>query len=208
MAHLPAVNGLIERAIRRDTDAFAELYRLHSQRIFRHVYYITGKKQEADDITSDTFLKAWSAIDRYEDRGVPIENWLLKIAHNLATRYIKRMRPTLPVELAENQAHPSRLPEQVVEAQFEAASVRAAILQLPPIQRQVVIWRFIENMSYAEVEALLGKSQGAIRVIQFRALARMRAVLEASMPGEKPRRARLARVKAKVGAVREPALVG
>ncbi len=175
----------------RDSDAFAALYEQHAPRIYRHILYMVGRAQEADELTNETFLLAWKAIDRYEDRGVPIENWLLRIGHNLATKNLRRRKPTVCVDYMDIESNPDRGPEQVLQAAAEAQTVRNAILQLPDVQRQVIVWRFLESMSYDEVEALLGKSKGAIRLIQFRALKRLRELLE-----EEPERAAPARKQA------------
>ena len=172
-------NDVIKRAIQRDVEAFGEIYSRHSARIFRHIYYLTSSKQEADDLTSETFLQAWKAIHRYEDRGLPLENWLLRIGHNLAIKHLKRRRNHAPLEHvpAEELSSTESLSDQVAEE----AVIRSALLALPGVQRQVIVWRFLESMSYGEVEVLLGKSQGAIRVIQHRALKNLRSLLEGNL---------------------------
>jgi RNA polymerase sigma-70 factor (ECF subfamily) len=170
---------VIARAQRGDREAFTEIYRSHSRRVFRHIYYLTRDTQESDDLTNETFLRVWRVIDKYEDRGLPIENWLLKIGHNLATRHLKRRRPTQDIETVSIEDSPDRLPEHLAEVASDAESVRAAVMQLPDLPRQVIIWRFLENMSYEEVGRIVRKSNGAIRVIQFRALKQLRGILEA-----------------------------
>lgn len=176
-AHEQSVIALAQRG---DREAFTDIYREHSQRVFRHICYLIGDIQEADDLTNETFLRAWRVIDKYEDRGLPIENWLLKIGHNLAVRHLKQRRPTHDIEDVHLEDSPDRLPERLAEVACDIETVRAAILQLPDLPRQVIIWRFLEGMSYEEVQAILGKSNGAIRVIQFRALKQLRAILESA----------------------------
>jgi DNA-directed RNA polymerase specialized sigma24 family protein len=75
---------LVERATGRDAEAFGQLYDMHVVRVYRHIYYLVNSISEAEDLTAQTFLQAWEAMDRYEDRGVPFVSWLLRIAHNLA----------------------------------------------------------------------------------------------------------------------------
>jgi RNA polymerase sigma-70 factor (ECF subfamily) len=184
---------VIARAIARDQDAFAQIYTEHAPRVFRHLHYMTGNRQEADDLTSETFLRAWKAIDRYEDRGLPISNWLLRIGQNVAVRHLKGRRLGVSLEDVDVEADSRFSPEGVLDWTFEAHRVRQAILTLPDVQRQVIIWRFIEHMSIEEVEGMLSKSPGAIRVLQHRALKRLRETLAgtASKPGKArwPRRA-------------------
>jgi len=174
---------VVARAIERDHEAFAELYRRFSPRVFRHVYYIVGTKHEADDLTSETFLRAWKAIDRYEDRGLSIEYWLLRIAHNTAAKYLKRRRPVISTGEIDIEADAGRSPERVLESSSQADAVRAAILRLRDTPRQVIVWRFLEDLSYDEVEKILGKSKATIRVIQYRALKQLRDLLEEPVSG-------------------------
>jgi RNA polymerase sigma-70 factor (ECF subfamily) len=179
MAQAAPEADVVALAIGGDVDAFTEIYKTHSARVFRHLNYLLGDRAEADDLTNETFLRAWKVIDRYEDRGLRIENWLLKIGHNLAVRQLKKKRPTHDIESLTIQDAPEARPESIAEMASEALEVRQAILKLPDIPRQVIIWRFLEGMDYEEIEKMLGKSNGAIRVIQFRALKQLRIILEA-----------------------------
>src|SRR5205809_1149631 len=83
---------LAARAIQRDAEAFAELYDQNVVRVYRHIYYLVNDSREAEDLTAQTFLKAWEAIDRYHDRGAPIIAWLLRIGHNLTISYLRSKR--------------------------------------------------------------------------------------------------------------------
>jgi RNA polymerase sigma-70 factor, ECF subfamily len=176
-------SNLITAAKSGDREAFAEIFRMHSQRVYRHICYITGDAHEADDLTSETFIQAWKSIPKYEDRGVPIEHWLLKIGHRMATHHLKRRKPTQDIDGVKLEDPSERRPEHLIELAGEVDKLRAAVVQLPEVQRQVIVWRFIEGLSYGEVADLLGKSSGAIRVIQFRALKELRELLsQAELP--------------------------
>jgi RNA polymerase sigma-70 factor (ECF subfamily) len=173
-----SASDLVALAVSGDRDAFAEIYQLHASRVMRHIVYLTSDYHLADELTNETFLKAWKVIDRYEDRGLPIENWLLKIGHNLATRHLKKRRITRDIETVTIEAEDDTSPERRAELASDAQTLREAILQLPEMSRQVIVWRFLEGMSYEECERMLGKSNGAIRVCQFRALKQLRQILE------------------------------
>src|SRR5438874_11034750 len=136
---------LTARATRRDAEAFSELYVLFHKRVYRHLYYFVGSHHEADDLTSETFLRAWKAIERYEDRGLSIEAWPLKMAHNLGVHHLRGRKPNLCVDDVELESH-GHSPERVAEIMAEATVVRNAILALPDVQRQVIVWRFLENL--------------------------------------------------------------
>jgi RNA polymerase sigma-70 factor, ECF subfamily len=176
----PSESDLVGRAIQRDREAFTCLYDRCVDQIYRHVYYKVSNQADAEDITQETFVKAWKAIDRYRDTGSPFAAWLITIARNLIADHYKR-RPNLVNldDLAEQlAAHPSTEPEKLAEAAFNQETVRRAVLKLKPDQQQVVMMRFIDGFSYEEIARALNKSQGAVRVIQFRALNELKKWLK------------------------------
>jgi len=173
---------LVLRAIERDEDAFGELYERHVSRVYKHIYYMVGNAAEAEDLTAQTFLKAWEAIDRYQVRGAPFVSWLLRIAHNLGVSYLRSKRETAQVHEGLVDDKPRRDPEAVAERSAEEQLVRDAILKLRDEQRQVIILRFIEDLEYTEVAEIIGKSVAAIRVIQHRALNSLRKQIKALDP--------------------------
>jgi RNA polymerase sigma-70 factor (ECF subfamily) len=165
---------LVLRAIQRDHDAFGELYDRHVVRVYRHIYYMVGNAAEAEDLTAQTFLRAWEAIERYQVRGAPFVSWLLRIAHNLGVSHLRARRETSQVHEGILDDKWRRDPEAAFEQTADEALVREAILKLREEQRQVIILRFIEDLDYREVAEIIGKSVAAIRVIQHRALNSLR----------------------------------
>ena len=83
---------LVLRAIQKDQEAFGELYDRHAVRVYRHIYYMVGNAAEAEDLTAQTFLRAWEAVERYQVRGAPFVSWLLRIAHNLGVSHLRSKR--------------------------------------------------------------------------------------------------------------------
>ncbi len=165
---------LVERAVRRDPEAFGELYDRHVVRVYRHIYYLVGSPAEAEDLTAQTFLQAWEAIERYQIRGAPFVSWLLRIAHNLAVSYLRSKRERAQLHDGIVDEGTRRDPEAVAEQKADEERVREAILGLRDEQRQVIILRFVEDLEYPEVAQIIGKSVAAIRVIQHRALNALR----------------------------------
>ena len=165
---------LVMRAIEKDQDAFGELYDRHVVRVYRHIYYMVGSATEAEDLTAQTFLRAWEAIERYQVRGAPFVSWLLRIAHNLGVSYLRGKRESS--ELHDGIVDPKMRvdPESSFAQTADEELVREAILLLREEQRQVIILRFIEDLDYREVSEIIGKSVAAIRVIQHRALNSLR----------------------------------
>jgi RNA polymerase sigma-70 factor (ECF subfamily) len=165
---------LVLRAIQKDQDAFGELYDRHVVRVYRHIYYMVGSPAEAEDLTAQTFLRAWEAIERYQVRGAPFVSWLLRIAHNLGVSHLRSKRESSQLHDGIVDDKLRRDPEWVYQQTAEEELVHAAILKLREEQRQVIILRFIEDLDYREVAEIIGKSVAAIRVIQHRALNSLR----------------------------------
>jgi RNA polymerase sigma-70 factor (ECF subfamily) len=169
---------LITRARHRDSLAFGVLYERYVDRVYRYIIYRTTNTAIAEDLTAEVFLNAWRSIERYEDRGYMLSTWLLRLAHNEVTDYYRTNRHD--VSLPDNDDYvASKLlePSQFVELQMEQETLLQALQQLPDEWRQVVILRFIEGLPFEEVAAIIGKSSGACRVIQHRALGRLRELL-------------------------------
>jgi RNA polymerase sigma-70 factor (ECF subfamily) len=162
-----------------DADAFSELYMRHFDRIYRYIYYKTGHVAVAEDLSEKAFLKAWEAIGRYEQRSCGFLAWLYRIAHNVVTDYYRTKKDTVSLEALPPllELVDEKAPEKIVAGQEEVARLQAAIAQLPDEQQQVIILRFIEGIGHAEVAAIIGKSEGASRVVQCRALAALHDIL-------------------------------
>ena len=172
--------ALVERATRRDEEAFGALYDMHVSRVYRHVYYMVGNAAEAEDLTAQAFLQAWAAIERYQVRGAPFVSWVMRIAHNLGVSHLRSRKPG--AELPETLVDKSREgnPEEVLQRQAEGDRVREAILHLRDEHRRVIILRFVQDLDYREVAEIVGKSVPAVRVIQHRALNALRKQMRPS----------------------------
>jgi RNA polymerase sigma-70 factor, ECF subfamily len=171
---------LISLAAAGNREAFGRLYERYKLRVFRHAYFLSGDAQLAEDLTAQTFLNALQAIPRYQSRGVPFAAWLLRIACNLTINYRKAAKNNghaqLPEALeAEGAAYS---PEDSCELKDNSTRVWEEVRHLPPEQRQVIVMRFIDDLSYQDIAEVLGKTVGAVRVIQFRALSNLRHMLD------------------------------
>jgi len=172
---------LIAGAAKGDREAFGALYERYVFKVFRHVYYLTSNLHTAEDLTAQTFLKALEAIHRYEMRGVPFLAWLLRIAYNLTVNHRKvraNGNGTAPLpDAVEVQGTPYS-PEASCEAKADGERVWQEVRTLRGDQRQVIVMRFVDGLSYSDVAKVLDKSVGAVRVIQYRALCALRRRLE------------------------------
>jgi RNA polymerase sigma-70 factor (ECF subfamily) len=164
-------------AVGGDSSAFARLYDLHADRVYRHVLYRVGNRPDAEDITQQVFLQGWRAIGKYELRSTPFIAWLLTIAHNAVISFVRREKATDPIDLEPATAERWANPEAETMAKYDQLAVRRAILRLKADQQQVILMRFVENIEYPDVAAALGKNEGYIRVIQHRALLELKRLL-------------------------------
>lgn len=170
---------LIERAKSDDADAFGKLYDMYVDRIYRHVYYRVGNATDSEDLTQEVFMKAWQAIGRYKITGTPFLAWLMRISHNLVVdSYRKKKKDELHLDDDSWITDSAPTPEEAAELGYGQKRLRRAILELHGDQQQVLMMHFIEGFTYAEIASSLGKREGAIRVIQHRALTRLRQILE------------------------------
>jgi RNA polymerase sigma-70 factor (ECF subfamily) len=170
------VKRLAWQASRLDTAAFGDLYRLYFPQVFQYVTSRVGGRQEAEDLTNTIFEKALAAMGRYEPSPAQFSTWLYTIARNVVIDHYRKRR--LPVEQdAENElgrsADPAGDPEAKVLADERRRRLREAILELTDEQRQVLGCRFFFNLSVHEVAQAMGKTEGAVKALQFRALERL-----------------------------------
>lgn len=170
---------LIARAARGDREAFGALYERYVFKVFRHVYHLTSDVHTAEDLTAQTFLNALEAIPRYEMRGVPFLAWLLRIGYNLTINHRKvRKNGAAPLPEAVQVQGTLYSPEASCEAKADGERLWQGVRTLRGDQRQVIVMRFIDGLSYPDIAKVLGKSIGAVRVIQYRALCALRRRLE------------------------------
>jgi RNA polymerase sigma-70 factor (ECF subfamily) len=173
-------SALVERAVAGDADAFGALYSQHLNAIYRYVYFRVGNTRDAEDLTEQTFLKAWEALPDYNQRGNPFTSWLYRIAHNVVVDHHRRQKPIVSTSLvttrvAQESKQPTAL-DQVIQAE-EADALASAIAQLPDEYQQIIILRFVEGLRHTEVSLIMDKSEGACRVMQHRALAALNQLL-------------------------------
>ena len=164
-------------AKRPDETTLASLYEEYYDRIARYAYVRIGNRGDAEDIAGEVFLKALQALKTYRERGVPIQAWLFRIAHNLVVDHLRKTtkRKTVPIEsvLIESGVNPATVAEKNIE--FERAT--SAMEQLTREQREVLGLRFFGGLSSKEVAGILKKSDGAVREMQRAAIEKLRKLL-------------------------------
>lgn len=164
--------ALVSRAVKGDSEAFGTLYSRYMDAIYRYIFFRVGEDLEAEDLTEEVFIRAWEALPEYQIGEHPFKSWLYRIAHNLVVDHHRKQRPVSIPDL-DLHHHPDTAPshEEGLVSKQDAAHLAYAVQQLSDEEQQVVILRFVEGLSHREVAELIGKTEGACRVIQHRALA-------------------------------------
>jgi RNA polymerase sigma-70 factor, ECF subfamily len=170
---------LVNRAQSGDTEAFGLLYDEYGAAVYRFIYARVGSVALAEDLTSDTFLRALRALDSFHWQGRDFGAWLVTIARNLITDHFKSGRVRLESPTDEIETHDSSThgPEFDVLTAITADAVRQAVSALPAEQRDCLTMRFFAGMSIAETAKALDKSEGAIKQLQLRAVRQLAKVI-------------------------------
>ena len=165
------VRRLVERGREGDREALEELYLIHFDRIYSYLHMSVGNRHDAEDLTTQTFLKMLESIGRFQFRSAPFSAWLFRIAHNLAMDHFRASRR---IQLEEEVPEP--VGDAEVSAEVEAfksigrASMLDLIEELSPEQKQVLTLKFVFDFSNVDVATILGKTEGAVKSLQHRAL--------------------------------------
>jgi RNA polymerase sigma-70 factor, ECF subfamily len=166
------MRSLVERAQHDDRSALEELYLLHFDRIYSYLHMSVGSRHDAEDLTTQTFVKMLEAIGRFRWRSVPFSAWLFRIAHNLAMDHFRASRRWQPEEeISESVLGEESSAEDQALDSLGQTSMLELIDRLSPEQRQVLTLKFVFRFSNGEVASILDKSEGAVKSLQHRALA-------------------------------------
>lgn len=166
----------IARASQGDPEAFTFIYERYVKRIYNYVYYRIGSETDAEDITSRVFYRAFGHIGNYVDKGVPFSAWLYRIAHNLVANWHRDSHRRKEVPLEDQLEMPAHIdhPERAMEQSQEMELLLKGIRRLSPDRQQLLILKFVEDYSNAEIGEIMGKSEGAIKSLYHRALMALR----------------------------------
>ncbi|MGV9880454.1 ECF subfamily RNA polymerase sigma factor, BldN family [Streptomyces sp. NPDC003006] len=170
---------LVERAQAGEADAFGRLYDQYSDTVYRYIYYRVGGKATAEDLTSETFLRALRRIGTFTWQGRDFGAWLVTIARNLVADHFKSSRFRLEVTTGEmlDANEVERSPEDSVLESLSNAALLEAVRRLNPQQQECVTLRFLQGLSVAETARVMGKNEGAIKTLQYRAVRTLARLL-------------------------------
>ena len=179
MSDAVRTRAIIARARAGDAAAFGELYDDYSARVYRFMLAQVREPADAEDLTHEVFLKVIGSLGLYEDRGLPFGAWLFRVARNTFIDFGRKERPSTTLDDTTGRARGDVEHGPLDELAADRADIRAALVQLTPDQREVILLRFFAGLAPREIGALIGKREGSVRALQFRALATLRRHLGA-----------------------------
>lgn len=178
LSRVDGEENLIQAAVRGESSAFGTLYDLYQPRIYRFVLIKVGHREEAEDLTHQVFLSAWQNMKSYRSKGFPFSSWLYRIARNKVVDFYRTKRESSSID----QIDPEFFIEPAVQhlnidLGIERDRVMMAIQKLESNYQDVVVLRFVEDMSVEEVAKTLKRSSGSVKVTQHRAIKKLKEIL-------------------------------
>jgi len=169
--------NVFSKAKAGDSGAFGEIYNLFFQKIYRFVYFRTSHKETAEDLAEEIFLKAYGKIASLRD-GDALEGWLYQIARNAIIDYYRQKKATVPIEELENTLEYEANIVDIANTDQNQKLILEALKQMPAEQQIVVKLKFFEQLDNAVIAEMIHKTEGALRVIQHRALKRLQELID------------------------------
>ena len=169
---------LIQSAVGGDSSAFGSLYDRYQPAIYRFIVVKVGSREEAEDITHHVFLSAWQKVGTYKHRGHPFSSWLYQIARNMVIDHYRSRKDDVSLDKIDPES--SIIPAVAqfdLSTKMQLQAVHRAIVELKPDYQDVIVLRFIEDMSLKEAAAILKKSEGAVKLAQHRAIKELKKKL-------------------------------
>jgi RNA polymerase sigma-70 factor (ECF subfamily) len=170
---------LLKQAQQGDAEAFGALYERHAAAIFRYLFVHLSSRSDAEDLTSEVFLRAWQSLPRYQQRGVPFRAFLFRIAHNALVDQYRQGQHAHP-QVQENDPAPledMHSPDETLIGEMDRQELSRLLAGLRADYRTVLVLRFLSQLSPVETAAVMQRTPGAVRILQHRALEALRQKL-------------------------------
>src|SRR3990167_1786834 len=167
----------LERAQNGDSAAFSRLYDEFAEKLYRFIFFRVGHKEVAEDVLSDTFVKAWQKLKQINSPAA-LSGWLYQIARNNIIDYYRIKKDFVPIEEVAEFLEDAVNPIDTVNLNLDQAKIFELLIHLPPEQRLVIQYKFFEDLTNEEIAYVLGKTEGAVRVIQHRALIKLKELVK------------------------------
>jgi RNA polymerase sigma-70 factor (ECF subfamily) len=168
---------VIKQVKNGDAEAFGMLYEQYAEMVFRYVYAHLDSRLDAEDLTEEIFIRAWRALPKYDERGLPFSAFLFRIARNSLIDHYRQRKAVQSIEEGELAAREAG-PEEAVEGRMVEGDLRERLGRLREDYRNVLVYRFLSGMTPEETAGVMQRSVGAVRVLQHRALSALKDLME------------------------------
>ncbi len=170
---------LVERA-KKDPEAFGVLYERYVDQIYQYVFYRTGNRYDAEDLTAKTFYKALANLNSYRYRGLPFSAWLYRIAHNLVANWHRdrQRRKVIRLDSLVLAGKERQATEDLIESGERVEALREAIARVAPDRQELLILKLVTGLSNKEIGTVMGRSEGAIKALYHRTLLALKKDLQ------------------------------
>jgi len=172
-----AVERLVAAAKAGDPEAFGSLFDVYYGPVYRYVASRVGRPSDAEDLAQLVFVKVLESLPRYEQRGVPFGGWLFRLARNVVIDHVRTRREHVTLEVIVEKSTDERGPDELAVLRQEMDSIAHALRRLTPDQREAVELRFFAGLSAKDAAEAMGRQEGTVRGLQFRAIAALRREL-------------------------------
>jgi RNA polymerase sigma-70 factor (ECF subfamily) len=172
-----AVERLVAAAKAGDPEAFGSLFDVYYGPVYRYVASRVGRPSDAEDLAQLVFVKALESLPRYEQRGVPFGGWLFRLARNVVIDHVRTRRDHVTLDVIVEKSTDDQGPDELAVLRQEMDSIAHALRRLTPEQREAVELRFFAGLSAKEAAEAMGRQEGTVRGLQFRAIAALRREL-------------------------------
>lgn len=170
---------ILQRAIAGESSAFGLLYDEYQPAIYRFIYLKVSNREEAEDLTHHVFLSAWQHIGTFEEQGIPFSSWLYRIARNRVIDYYRTNKHTqeldaFPEEVFADLSHDTH---ESLHKKDLLQRVHTSLTKLPQDQHDIILFRYVQELSYDEIARIMKKNPATVRVLQHRAVAKLKKIL-------------------------------
>ncbi|OGY64722.1 MAG: hypothetical protein A3I24_02550 [Candidatus Harrisonbacteria bacterium RIFCSPLOWO2_02_FULL_41_13b] len=180
---LEGEDKLIKRAQKGEGDCFGDLYDHYLPPLYRYILLRVSSKQEAEDLTHEVFVSAWENLKGYRLRGFPFSSWLYNIARNKVIDYYRTRKINVDIDEVDPDLFKlASSVEKEIDFALDFKKVKTAMSKLGEEQQDVLIMRFVDDLSHREIAVAMEKTEGAVRLVQHRALQSLREILEHGRP--------------------------
>ncbi len=178
---LEGEKNLIKAAKAGNSSSFGTLYDHYITQIYRFIYLKTSSREEAEDLTHEVFLSAWRSMPGYKHKGFPFSSWLYQIARNKVIDHFRTKKTAMPIdEIVQSELDIPALinTEGDLDLALDLEKIKYAMQFLTEEHQNIIIMRFVEDMTPKEIAEILGKSEGSVRLAQHRAIHKLKSILQ------------------------------